>query len=86
MKQAKFAVGQIVAFERGNGDSHVPAGEFTILRVMPAEDSGRSYRVRGQQDGHERVLPETQMRLFSGRDSEAKPQAPSAPGSLLGMI
>jgi hypothetical protein len=63
---AKFQVGDVVAFQRGAGDSNLPAGDFTILRVMPSEAGQRTYRVRGKKDGQERVLPEDQMTATSG--------------------
>lgn len=68
MSDAKFEVGQAVAFGRGAGDAHIPAGEFTITRVMPQESGFRSYRVRGK-DGVERVMQESQLRLASGSET-----------------
>ncbi|MFC4167128.1 hypothetical protein [Teichococcus aestuarii] len=65
MSDAKFEVGQAVAFGRGTGDAHIPAGDFTITRVMPQEGGFRSYRVRGK-DGVERVMQESQLRPASG--------------------
>jgi hypothetical protein len=61
MAEAKFAVGQVVTFNRGFGDANIPAGEFTILRVMPSEGNRRVYRVRGARDGQERAFPEDQL-------------------------
>jgi hypothetical protein len=66
MAAAKFEVGQIVTFDRGTGDGHIPQGTFTILRVMPVEGGERSYRVRSTNDGQERVLPEGQLKSASG--------------------
>jgi hypothetical protein len=65
MSDAKFKIGQAVALDRGAGDSHIPAGEFTITRVMPSEGGFRSYRVRGK-DSVERVMQESQLRPASG--------------------
>ncbi|RKJ95948.1 hypothetical protein EBE87_28440 [Pseudoroseomonas wenyumeiae] len=72
MAEAKFLVGQTVTFTRGQADGNIPAGEFTILRVMPSEGGQRSYRVRGARDGQERVLPEDQLEAAGSVWSKTK--------------
>lgn len=66
MSQSKFAVGQTVEFIRSSSDNHVPAGSFTVTRVMPSDSPDRSYRVRSARDGLERVLTESQLRPMTG--------------------
>jgi hypothetical protein len=62
MSDAKFKIGQVVAFNRRKNDGHVPQEEFTVVRVMPLEGGQRSYRVQGNKDGQERAFSEEQIR------------------------
>jgi len=57
-----FAIGQKVEFVAGRFDAHVPRGLYTVVRQLPGPAEGREYRVKHQQDGHERVVPERQLR------------------------
>jgi hypothetical protein len=88
MTTPKFQIGQVVTFIPGTDDTFLPAGEFAILRVMPAEAGARSYRVRGEQDGRERVLPEKRMRVFDGARGRAPAAKPPAQKNdvLLGLL
>jgi hypothetical protein len=61
MRRHKFAVGQIVDFLPGPADANVPRGRYTIQRLMPSETKDLQYRVKHGPDGHERVLPESQL-------------------------
>ena len=57
-----FGVGQTVEFVSGRFDSHVPRGHYTVTRQLPGPAEGREYRVKHVKDGHERVVPESQLR------------------------
>jgi hypothetical protein len=42
-------------------DFNVPRGTYKIVRPLPAEGINRDYRVKHVQDGHERVIRESQL-------------------------
>jgi hypothetical protein len=57
----RFQLGQIISV-RG---SVVLPGPFRIVRLLPPSESGvPQYRVTSIVDGHDRVFPETAMRLL----------------------
>jgi hypothetical protein len=62
MLEPRFIVGEKVLYspditqERGSG-----AGFFEVVRSMPDERAGHSYRIRHVTDGHERVAREHQL-------------------------
>jgi hypothetical protein len=62
MLEPRFIVGEKVIYspdftqDRGSG-----AGLFEVIRSMPDESVGRSYRIRNTTDGHERVAREHQL-------------------------
>jgi len=62
MLEPRFFVGEKVLYspditqDRGSG-----AGLFEVVRSMPDERMGRSYRIRNIADGHERVAREHQL-------------------------
>ena len=68
MQQHKFDVGQSV---RASGSTipsfygrsmvAIPAGEYAVVRQMPAIQAGPQYRVRSNADGHERVVLENDL-------------------------
>lgn len=60
-RQHKFAVGQVVAFLPAPMDVNVRRGQYTIQRLLPNERGEPQYRVRHDQDGHERVVTESQL-------------------------
>ncbi|MBL6079368.1 hypothetical protein JMJ56_15220 [Belnapia sp. T18] len=57
-----YTVGQNVEFIAGRFDGNVPRGLYTVVRQLPGPANVREYRVKHQQDGHERVVPENQLR------------------------
>jgi hypothetical protein len=61
MPRFKFQVGQTVTLIPSRLDPHVPAGTYVIQRQLPAEGNDLRYRVKSNQDGHERVVPEAQL-------------------------
>ena len=66
MANYKFAVGQVVDFVPGAGDTNVPYGKYKIQRQMPSENRELQYRVKHATDGHERVLSESRLILRIG--------------------
>ena len=59
----RFVVGQDVQFTPGRFDGAAPGGTYTIIRLLPNDSADREYRARSTQDGHERVLRESKIRL-----------------------
>lgn len=69
--QHKFAVGQVVTFLPTPADGNVRRGQYTIQRLLPSERGESRCRVRHAQDGHERVVTESQL-----SQSTATPRLP----------
>lgn len=61
MSAHKFAVGQKVSFHPVAGDLRQLRGSYTVVRLLPSETRDLQYRVRSDQDGHERVILESQL-------------------------
>jgi len=61
MQRHKFAVGQMVDFLPGPGDTNVPRGKYQVQRLLPSETRDLQYRVKHSADGHERVVLESQI-------------------------
>jgi hypothetical protein len=62
MAHHKFKVGQTVHLIPNRLERQVPAGSYTVQRLLPVEGHDLYYRVRHSQDGHERVVNEAQLR------------------------
>jgi len=62
MAQHKFKVGQTVHLIPNRLERHVPAGVYTVQRLLPVEGRDLCYRVKHAQDSHERVVNEAQLR------------------------
>ncbi len=62
MPPHNFAVGQSVELVPSRMDGNVPRGIYTVERLLPNDSADREYRVKSVQDGHERVLRESQLR------------------------
>jgi hypothetical protein len=62
MAHHKFKVGQTVNLVPNRLERHVPAGAYTIQRLLPVEGRDLLYRVKHSSDGHERVVNEAQLR------------------------
>jgi hypothetical protein len=63
MSLHRFAVGQSIEFAPGRLDATATHGAYTVVRLHPDEPSDREYRVKNAQDGHERVVRESRIRL-----------------------
>jgi hypothetical protein len=57
----QFAVGQTVHFSPDRSQGAAGRGLFKIVRLLPEAASVLQYRVKSQQDGHERVVREDQL-------------------------
>ena len=66
MSTHKFAVGQVLEFRPGPRDGNVPRGKYKVERLLPSETNDPQYRVKYTADGHERVVPESQLALGHG--------------------
>ncbi|HEY7580620.1 MAG TPA: hypothetical protein VH855_23770 [Acetobacteraceae bacterium] len=62
MAHHKFKVGQKVNLIPNRLERHVPAGAYTVQRLLPVEGRELFYRVKHTGDGHERVVSEAQLR------------------------
>lgn len=61
-----FAVGQSVELVAGRFDGNAPRGVYTVVRQLPNDAIDREYRIKFRQDGHERVVKESQIRSGDG--------------------
>ncbi|WP_376093662.1 hypothetical protein ACE7GA_25955 [Roseomonas sp. CCTCC AB2023176] len=61
MAPHKYTIGQKVDFRPEMSDGPGSRGSYTITRALPGDAHDRTYRARGTQDGHERVLREKQL-------------------------
>lgn len=61
MPSHSFAVGQKVQFRPGAGDLRPLRGRYTVVRLLPSETRDHQYRIKSDQDGHERVVLESQL-------------------------
>jgi hypothetical protein len=61
MTQHSFVVGQSVELIRHRLDGKIPAGTYTVQRLLPNDGTDREYRIRNVRDGHERVVRESQL-------------------------
>ncbi len=62
METPKFAAGETVHYNPdGSQDRDAAHGTYQVLRQMPLEASGHSYRIKHQADGHERIAREHQL-------------------------
>ncbi|CAH2599556.1 conserved protein of unknown function [Rhodovastum atsumiense] len=75
----KFTVGQEVSFLPSASDFNVPRGTYRIVRQLPLESSGYAYRVKNVNDGHERIIAESQLAAGSGLWVPTPPPRPAAP-------
>ena len=57
----KFAIGDRVRLAISKYAGEVPAGIYAISRKLPVEANICQYRVKHVQDGHERVVQESQI-------------------------
>jgi hypothetical protein len=56
----KYKIGQLVEFV-GSALYPKPLGSFKVVRVMPSERGILQYRVKSNEDGHERMALETEL-------------------------
>jgi hypothetical protein len=61
MARHVYTLGQKVQFLPGPYDNNIPRCAYTVTRLMPNDGLDREYRVKAE-DGHERVLRESQLR------------------------
>ena len=62
MSGQKFAVGQLVAFDKSATPASKPIGPFEVLRVQPADDVRlRAYRIKSKAEPFERSAREYEI-------------------------
>jgi hypothetical protein len=62
MSEHKFVIGEKVHYSPDvTQDRKSGVGLFEILRQMPDEIAGFSYRIKSETDGHERIAREHQL-------------------------
>ncbi|MBK8173864.1 MAG: hypothetical protein IPK66_00750 [Rhodospirillales bacterium] len=57
----KFSVGQTIRFSRDGTGPAARTGSYKIVRLLPAEHNDCQYRIKSVDDGHERVVKESQI-------------------------
>ena len=63
MPEPKFAVGEKVLYSPDvTQDRQSGTGFFEVVRLMPDERAGLSYRIRNVTDGHERIARDPHSR------------------------
>lgn len=78
MQLHAFKVGQQVGFRPGGQDLKRPYGSFTIVRLLPSETRDRQYRIKSNNDGHERVALESQLSPLAAPPSAASVRPPKS--------
>ncbi len=62
MTRPKFAIGQLVDFDKRNTSTRRPTGPYEVVRVLPMEDgSWRSYRIKSVAEPFERIAKEYEI-------------------------
>ena len=62
MAGQKFAVGQLVEFEKSATPALKPLGPYEVLRVQPADDPRlRAYRIKSKAEPFERSVKEYEI-------------------------
>jgi hypothetical protein len=61
MGSHKFKLGQLVSIIVSRRQGAAPGGRFEIVRLLPESAGNNQYRVRSKNDGHERVVTETEL-------------------------
>ena len=60
-----YAVGQRVELAPGQVLRGVPLGLYTVIRLRPNSGAIREYVLRNKDENHDRVVPESMIRLPS---------------------
>jgi hypothetical protein len=61
MQAHRFKVGTTVRFTPSALDKSAQAGNYRIVRHLPADGTDNQYRIKSVSDGHERVVKEGQL-------------------------
>lgn len=61
MSQHKFRVGQFVDYNPGRLGRSASAGQYKILRLLPAEGGDLLYRIKSISEAFERVAKEREL-------------------------
>jgi hypothetical protein len=66
MSEHKFVVGQRVQFSPDWFIDPATEGQYTVIRLFPKEGHLPQYRIKSEQDGHERMVLEDRLDLLVG--------------------
>jgi hypothetical protein len=67
MNRHIYSIGQDVSFGAEQGTNFIPAGTYTITRLLPPVGVNLQYRVRSERELHERVVVEQQIKAAHPR-------------------
>lgn len=57
----KFKIGQILMFSPSIFEPAIRKGHYKVVSLLPADGGDNQYRLKSEQDGHERVVREGQL-------------------------
>ena len=57
----KYRIGQLVLYMPGKLQQSVPAGDFKITRLLPADGAELQYRIKSAAEPFERIARESQL-------------------------
>jgi hypothetical protein len=77
MPYHRFKAGQTVVAPSEGRDLHIPRGPLVVVRLLPLVDGEPQYRVRSEDEGHDWVVLERQIRLPD--DAKSTPDEPPRP-------
>jgi hypothetical protein len=60
MTEHKYKTGQTVQIG-GSPRGYIPLGAYKVVTPMPSNGAEFQYRIKSVKDGHERVVPESQI-------------------------
>ena len=67
MAQTKFSAGQRVSATRSSV-AGAPSGFFQIISALPRDSGPQQYRVRGESEAFERIVPENRLEAIALHD------------------
>lgn len=65
----RFSIGQSVRLKRGFGLSPKTAETYLITGTLPAKDNSPQYRIRNEEERHERVTTEDTLETIDSQPS-----------------
>ncbi|MEO3998764.1 hypothetical protein [Mesorhizobium sp. CAU 1732] len=72
MSTHRFSVGQPVRMRAAWGRTPSPAETFRVVATLPARDNSPQYRIRNEEERHERVTTEDTLEAIEAPASQAE--------------